>query len=93
MTTSMKLAPDNARYTYVYAVALHSAGKRREALSVLRDADRRRLYDLNMLSALISMQREAGDSKGALVYARKTAAILPDDAGIKRLLEKLEAAK
>jgi tetratricopeptide (TPR) repeat protein len=90
LATAAKLSPDNARYAYVYAVGLHSAGKRREALAILKAIDARRPYDLDVLGALISMLREAGDAKGALVYARKAAEALPGDAGIKQLLEELE---
>jgi predicted CXXCH cytochrome family protein len=90
LATAAKHAPDNARYAYVYAVGLHSAGKRREALAMLKAIDARRPYDLDVLGALISMQREVGDTKGALVYARKAAEALPGDMGIKQLLEELE---
>jgi len=31
------LAPDQARYAYVYAVGLHSAGRGGEAMTVLKD--------------------------------------------------------
>ncbi len=93
LKTAVKLAPENARYAYVYAVGLHSAGKRREALAVLKAADARHPYDLEILSALISMLREAGDAKAALVYARKAAEALPDDAGVKQLVEELEGKK
>ncbi|MEC4748115.1 tetratricopeptide repeat protein [Methylomicrobium sp. Wu6] len=93
LMTAAKLAPDNGRYTYVYAVALHSAGKRREALAVLKAADGRRPYDLDILSALISMLREAGDAKSALVYARKAVEVLPDDPDIKQLVDELEGEK
>lgn len=34
-----KLAPDNARYAYVYAIGLNSAGKQREALAILKAAE------------------------------------------------------
>ncbi|NOT12535.1 MAG: tetratricopeptide repeat protein [Methylococcaceae bacterium] len=90
LSTASKLVPENGRYAYVYAVGLHSAGKRREALAVLKAADARRPYDLDILSTLISMQREAGDAKAALFYARKAAEALPDDAGVKQLVEELE---
>lgn len=93
LAEAAKLAPGNARYAYVYAVGLHSAGKQREALKVLKAADARQSYDLDILSALISMQREAGDAKAALVYARKAAEALPDDAGVKQLVEELEGKK
>ena len=86
-----KLAPDNARYAYVYAVGLNSTGKRAEALSVLRAAEARHPYDLEILSALISINRDAGDAKAALPYARKAAEIMPNDANVKKLLADLEA--
>jgi hypothetical protein len=88
-----KLAPDNARYAYVYAIGLNSAGKQREALAVLKAANAHQPYDLDILSVLISMQREAGDNKAALVYARKAAEALPDNAAIKQLIAELETVK
>ena len=91
LATAAKLAPDNTRYAYVYAVGLHSAGQRSEALAVLRAADKRHPYDLETLSALISMNHEAGDNKTALDYAMKAAEVLPNDPAIKRLVTELEA--
>ena len=88
-----KLAPDNARYAYVYAVGLNSAGKRPEALAVLRAADQRHPYDLEILSALVSMNREAGSTRDALAYARKIAEVLPEDPSVKRMLAELERAR
>jgi predicted CXXCH cytochrome family protein len=93
LALAAKLAPDNARYSFVYAVGLHSAGRRGEALAALRAADARHPYDLEILGALVSMNREAGDAKAALPYARKVAEVLPDDPNVKRLLNELEAAK
>jgi len=93
LAEAAKLSPDNARYAYVYAVGLHSAGKRSDALAVLREADSRHPYDLDILGALISMNREAGDVKAALRYARRIAEALPDDPGVKRLIADLEGTK
>lgn len=93
LALAAKLDPDNARYAYVHAVGLHSAGKRTEALAVLRAAEKHHPYDLEILSALISMNLEAGDDKAALSYARKTAEVLPDDQGIKDLVAKLEGKR
>jgi len=92
LTVAAKLAPDNARYGFVYAVGLFSAGRRGEALSVLRAAEARHPYDLEILGALVSMNREAGNARAALTYARKIAEIIPDDPGVKRLLADLERA-
>ena len=85
-----KLAPDNARYGFVYAVGQHSAGRRDAALAALREADTRHPYDLDILGALVSMNREAGKPRDALPYARKIAQVLPDDPGVNRLLAELE---
>jgi Flp pilus assembly protein TadD len=93
LAQAAKLAPDNARYSYVYAIALYSSGQRGAALTALRTLDQRHPYDLEILAALISMNREAGDAKAALPYARKVAEILPDDPGVKRLLGELEGAR
>jgi Flp pilus assembly protein TadD len=93
LAEAAKLAPDNARYAYVYGIALNSAGKQREALAALKAADRHHPYDLDILSALISMQREAGNNKAALVYARKAARALPDNAEIKQMIVELGKVK
>ena len=49
-----------------------------------------RFPDLDILGALISMQRETGDAKAALSYARKAAEALPNDAAFKQLRKDLE---
>ncbi len=92
LAAASKLAPDNARYIYVYAVGLHSTGRQREAVSVLQAAEAHHPYDLEILSALVSMNREAGNPAAALPYARKLAAALPDDPEVKRLVTELERA-
>ena len=92
LAAAAKLAPDSARYSFVYAVALHSSGRRGEALSVLKAAETRHPYDLDTLGALVSMNREAGNARDALFYARKIAEVFPDDPEVKRLLAELERA-
>jgi len=92
LAVAAKLAPDNARYGFVYAVGLHSADRRGEALSALRAAAVRHPYNLEILGALVSMNREAGKPKDALPYARKIAEALPDDPGVKQLIAELERA-
>ena len=44
-----RLAPASARYAYVYAVGLHSTGKRDAALAELRGAEARHPHDLEIL--------------------------------------------
>ena len=89
LAQAAKLAPDRARYAYVWAVALHSTGRPQEAIAALREADRRHPYDVDLLGALISFEREAGDTRAALGHARKLAEALPDDAQLKALVAEL----
>jgi Tfp pilus assembly protein PilF len=84
-----ELDPDRARYAYVYAVALHSAGRRDEATSVLKDSLSRHPNDRDTLTALINFSREAGDISSALEYAEQAARSFPDDQGFARVIEEL----
>ena len=84
-----ELDPDRARYAYVYAVALHSAGRRDEAMSVLKESLARHPNDRDTLMALVSFSREAGDISGALDYAEQAARIFPDDQSLARLTQEL----
>ena len=86
-----RLAPDNARYAYVQAIAVHSAGQRDQALVILRNANKRHPGNLDILGALLSMSRESGDRPAALGYARELAGLLPDNANVKALVAELEA--
>ena len=90
LVEAARLAPDNARYAYVQAIALNSAGKRSEALAVLRSASQRHPVDLDILGALISINREAGDRQAALRYAKQAAVLLPGNADLGRLVAELE---
>ena len=54
-----ELAPDRARYAYVYAVGLHSSGRSGEP--VLQDSLVRHPGDRDTLLALISFSRDAGE--------------------------------
>jgi tetratricopeptide (TPR) repeat protein len=86
---AVELDPDRARYAYVYAVALHSAGRGGEAITVLKDSLARHPNDRDTLLALINFSREAGDIAGALMYAEQAAQIFPDDQALARLAEEL----
>jgi predicted CXXCH cytochrome family protein len=91
LAQAARLAPDNARYAYVHAIALNSLGKRAEALALLRATQARHPDDLDTLNALVSIQAEAGDAKAALADAEKMAALMPDDPSVRRLLAELKA--
>ena len=90
------LAPRNARFTYVYAIALNSASRVDEALEALRAADLRNPGEPDFLRALVSIHLERngpGDAAAALVYARKLAELSPGNPQIRQLIERLEKSK
>ena len=72
-----RLNPENTRYVYVYAVALNSSGKAREALTVLQDAHNANPNDTDILSALVAFHRDAGNNAQSAGYARKLEALAP----------------
>jgi predicted CXXCH cytochrome family protein len=75
---AVKAAPDDSRHTYIYAVALHDAGRRAEAVRVLESAAQR-AGDREVLLALAAFKREAGDPAAAARYLARIAEINPDD--------------
>ena len=67
--------PDNARYGYVYAVALDGLGDRPEAMRVLENTLERQPYDRDSLGAMVVFQRRAGNDREALAYQARLAAL------------------
>jgi len=84
-----ELAPEDARYQYVYGVALHSADQRDEAMTVLKVALAKHPGNRDILLALLSFSRAAGEVVTALAYAEQLAAVAPDDRDLAALLQQL----
>ncbi len=78
------------RYAYVYGVGLNSAGKPAEALAVLKRTHQAFPADRDVLVGLVTISRDSGAMTDAVAYARKLATLVPDDAGVQRLLTELE---
>ncbi len=93
LAEARQLALENARYSYVYAIALHSAGKPAQALAILEEADRRNPFDMDILNALVSIHLERDDRKAALVYAKKAAEAMPGNAEISQLVADLAGGR
>lgn len=87
-----ELEPNQARYAYVYAVALYSGGRREEAMAVLKEALRNQPNDRGILQALVSFSREAGDTASALGYAERLAMLGLPDRGLAAQIEELRRA-
>jgi len=73
------VAPESARYSYVHAVALHSAGRSGDAVRVLETAARRHPYDRDILLALATTNLEMGELEDAARHATRFAELYPDD--------------
>ncbi|MFD2112680.1 cytochrome c3 family protein [Thiorhodococcus fuscus] len=90
LARAVELAGDNARYSYVYAVALHSSGRQRQAIDVLEANRQRHPGDLESLSALVAFSREAGERENAIQYAQELQRLAPDDASVEQLIRELK---
>ena len=84
-----ELDRNNARYAYVYGVALHSAGRLQEAIAQLKESQARHPDNRDIVMAIVSFSREAGDTATALQFAEQAAKIAPDDPTVRNLLETL----
>jgi Flp pilus assembly protein TadD len=72
-----------------YGVALNGTGNTAEALSVLRRAHAVQPANVDILVALATISRDAGDIAGARSYAEKLVRITPNDPGARQLLDSL----
>jgi len=81
---AVKAQPDNPRHAYVYAVALDSAGRRAEAIRLLKATTKKR-GDRDALLALASFSLRAGDRAAAQEAIATLASINPDDPALSGL--------
>jgi Tfp pilus assembly protein PilF len=79
-----------ARYAYVYAVGLNSAGRRDEAIAILKASLHRHPNDRDSLAAAIAFSRAKGDSAAALEYAERLARLMPGDRALTELIKQLK---
>ena len=63
------------RYVYVYAIALHSSGKARQALKVLEQAQQQYPRNTDIIYALISINKDLGKQERAQYYENKLRAL------------------
>ncbi len=85
------LLPGQARYAYVYGVALQSTGQPDIGLAVLKAAHARHPEDRDLLIALATLNRDRGDRSSAIEFAQKLVALDPDEPGARALLAEVEA--
>jgi Tfp pilus assembly protein PilF len=73
-----RIEPANARYAYVYAVALNDAGRTNAAIQTLASAIRAHPYDRDSLAALASFCNRVGEPAKASIYAQRLAQLEPE---------------
>lgn len=91
LALATKLAPEDPRFAYVYAVALHDTGQRAEAIRTLRAALGRHPYNRDILFALATYERAAGDVATARSRARLLRELEPENRDFARLAAELGA--
>jgi predicted CXXCH cytochrome family protein len=89
LARAAEIEPVQARYAYVYAVSLQSAGRKDEAMAILKDSLARHPDDRDTLLALVTFNRDAGDIGTALEYAEHLVRIAPNDRSLAGLVEDL----
>jgi hypothetical protein len=62
-------------------------------MAVLKEALKSHPGDREILLALVTISRTAGDVTAALGYAEQLAAVTPDDRGVTALVRELRATK
>lgn len=91
LSEAVSKTPEVARFSYVFAVALHDTGKVSEAMDVLKNALVRHPYDRDVLFALITYEVEAGAVTSALERAGLLSQLEPNNPEITQLLTSLRA--
>ena len=77
LAKAVSLSPDNARYGYVYAVALYGNGDFNRAIKTLEQLHGKHPYDADTLAALVSYNKAMGNIPAATAYAHKLVKLDP----------------
>jgi Flp pilus assembly protein TadD len=71
LSRAAQLAPENARYTYIYALALERTGRSADAIVTLRAALQRHPNDRDILAAILRIARASGDRETVAEFAER----------------------
>jgi Flp pilus assembly protein TadD len=87
-----ELAPDSARFAYVYAVALNDTGRGKDALQVLAAAQKRDPYARDVLAGLAYFTAQAGNRERALGYVKQLRELDPENPQYAQMAKQIEGA-
>ncbi len=88
-----RLAPDNARFGYVYAIALEDAGQSDAAIDALQQVLRNHPYDRESLAAAVGIYAAHGNRNQALAYAERMHELDPDNRAIDQEISRLRSIR
>jgi Flp pilus assembly protein TadD len=89
LTKAAAMQPENARYNYVYAVALHSSGEVDKSIAVIAQAHKKHPADREILVALIAFERDEGQYQSAIIHTKELIQLTPGDPEANALLAEL----
>ena len=81
--------PNNARYAYVYAIALNDAGKTSIAIETLESSVKAHPYDHDSLAAMANFLEQSGEPAKALTYASRLNELEPNNPQVQQMLKEL----
>ena len=90
LEVATQLAPEEARFSYVYGVALQSVKGNSAAIEYLKKAQKRHPADLNILFGLASFSLENGNKKDAADYASQLLILAPQHQGAQQIMEAID---
>ncbi len=91
LAEAVRLAPENARFAYVYGVAFHDLGEPAKALTTLREALARFPNDGEILYALAAYELETKDEASAISRLEALIRLEPENEEAIALLRSLQA--
>ncbi len=91
LAAAARIDPANARYVYVYAVALNGAGRTRAAIETLERSIEVHPYDRDSLAALVNFLEQSGDPAKALIYAQRLDELEPENPQVRQMLKELSS--
>ena len=93
LSRAVELDPGIARYSYVYAIALQSLGQIEKAIEILESSYGQHPGNVDILLALVTINRDAGNREQALRYLQPLKKLLPGNRSITLLEQQLKTEK
>jgi len=90
LSKAAQLDVKNPRYAYVYAIAMDSQGKQKEAIAILEQAQQNHPGNRDILFALVNYQMKQGDLAAVNNYAGKLKYYFPNDPQVKMLWKQIQ---